>query len=111
MGNIITDLKDPNSLPDYTKNVSVLQTHISIVFVADSLKMFSLSTFLSLPGTYICQNIKNEVCSDIHQIFGRIWSYDADVILSFSEESNCVEKIKEIEKINTAFSEFLSNAA
>jgi len=35
MTNIIDDLQNPDSLPDKTKNVSVLQTHISTVFVAD----------------------------------------------------------------------------
>ncbi|MGD2125589.1 MAG: phosphotransferase [Desulfobacteraceae bacterium] len=35
MSSIIEDLLDPASLPDETKNVSVVQTHISIVFVAD----------------------------------------------------------------------------
>lgn len=35
MASIIDDLQDPALLPDGTKKVSVLQTHISIVFVAD----------------------------------------------------------------------------
>ena len=35
MSSIIDDLKNPESLPDKTEKVSVLQTHISIVFVAD----------------------------------------------------------------------------
>lgn len=35
MNTIISDLQDPGSLPDRTENVSVLQTHISVVFVAD----------------------------------------------------------------------------
>ncbi|MEA2039063.1 MAG: gluconokinase [Thermodesulfobacteriota bacterium] len=35
MTNIIDDLQNPDSLPDKTKNVSVVQTHISTVFVAD----------------------------------------------------------------------------
>ena len=35
MPSIIDDLQDPFSLPDRTRNVSVVQTHISIVFVAD----------------------------------------------------------------------------
>jgi len=35
MSSIIEDLKNPGSLPDKTDSVSVVQTHISIVFVAD----------------------------------------------------------------------------
>ncbi len=35
MGSIIEDLQIPSFLPDKTENVSVVQTHISIVFVAD----------------------------------------------------------------------------
>lgn len=35
MGSMIQDLKHPDSLPDSTKQISVVQTHISIVFVAD----------------------------------------------------------------------------
>jgi aminoglycoside phosphotransferase family enzyme len=35
MSSIIEDLKDPDSLPDKTDSVSVVQTHISIVFVGD----------------------------------------------------------------------------
>ena len=35
MTSIIADLKDPDVLPDKTGGVSVVQTHISIVFVAD----------------------------------------------------------------------------
>jgi len=35
MGAIIDDLQNPASLPDNTVGVSVVQTHISIVFVAD----------------------------------------------------------------------------
>ena len=35
MSSIIEDLQNPGSLPDKTVNVSVVQTHISIVFVAD----------------------------------------------------------------------------
>jgi aminoglycoside phosphotransferase family enzyme len=35
MSSIIHDLNDPESLPDRTETVSVIQTHISIVFVAD----------------------------------------------------------------------------
>ncbi|MCJ7776507.1 MAG: hypothetical protein MUP08_08995, partial [Desulfobulbaceae bacterium] len=35
MSSIIDDLKNTGSLPDRTDNVSVVQTHISIVFVAD----------------------------------------------------------------------------
>ncbi len=35
MPSIIHDLKNPESLPDRTETVSVVQTHISIVFVAD----------------------------------------------------------------------------
>ncbi len=35
MGLIIDDLQNPAALPDRTKTVSVVQTHISIVFVAD----------------------------------------------------------------------------
>lgn len=35
MSSIIEDLKKPDSLPDKTDSVSVVQTHISIVFVAD----------------------------------------------------------------------------
>jgi aminoglycoside phosphotransferase family enzyme len=35
MPSIIHDLNDPESLPDRTETVSVIQTHISIVFVAD----------------------------------------------------------------------------
>ena len=35
MPSIIDDLKNPLLLPDPTRNVSVVQTHISIVFVAD----------------------------------------------------------------------------
>ncbi len=33
--NIIEDLQNPDSLPDKTDSVSIVQTHISIVFVAD----------------------------------------------------------------------------
>ncbi len=36
MNSIIDDLQDPASLPDKTENVSVVQTHISVVFVGDS---------------------------------------------------------------------------
>ncbi|MCF8130308.1 MAG: gluconokinase [Deltaproteobacteria bacterium] len=36
MNQIIEDLKDPTALPENTLNVNVVQTHISIVFVADS---------------------------------------------------------------------------
>ena len=36
MPSIIDDLQDPAALPDPTENVSVVQTHISIVFVADN---------------------------------------------------------------------------
>jgi len=35
MTNIIDDLLNPEALPDETKNVSLVQTHISMVFVAD----------------------------------------------------------------------------
>lgn len=35
MNSIIDDLKNPSSLPEKTDNISVVQTHISIVFVAD----------------------------------------------------------------------------
>ena len=35
MNTIINDLQNPGSLPDRTGSVSVVQTHISIVFVAD----------------------------------------------------------------------------
>lgn len=35
MNNLILDLSNPQALPDKTEKVSVLQTHISIVFVAD----------------------------------------------------------------------------
>jgi len=35
MTSIINDLQNPDSLPDKTGSVSVVQTHISIVFVAD----------------------------------------------------------------------------
>jgi aminoglycoside phosphotransferase family enzyme len=35
MNRIIEDLQNPAALPDKTKGVSVVQTHISIVFVAD----------------------------------------------------------------------------
>ncbi len=35
MDSIIDDLQDPELLPDRTKHVSVVQTHISVVFVAD----------------------------------------------------------------------------
>ncbi len=35
MNTLIQDLSRPGALPDKTKNVSVIQTHISIVFVAD----------------------------------------------------------------------------
>ena len=35
MGSIIEDLQNPASLPDKTEGVSVVQTHISVVFVAD----------------------------------------------------------------------------
>ena len=35
MTSIIDDLQYPDSLPDKTEGVSVVQTHISIVFIAD----------------------------------------------------------------------------
>lgn len=35
MANIIDDLLNPEALPDETENVSLVQTHISMVFVAD----------------------------------------------------------------------------
>ena len=35
MASIIEDLMNPGSLPDRTQNVTVVQTHISVVFVAD----------------------------------------------------------------------------
>ncbi len=35
MSNLINDLKNPESLPDRTKRVNVIQTHISIVFLTD----------------------------------------------------------------------------
>ena len=35
MTSIIDDLQNPGSLTDRTDNVSVVQTHISIVFIAD----------------------------------------------------------------------------
>lgn len=35
MNTLIQDLSRPEALPDKTKNVAVIQTHISIVFVAD----------------------------------------------------------------------------
>ena len=35
MSSIIEDLKNPSSLPDKTEEISVVQTHISIVFIAD----------------------------------------------------------------------------
>ncbi|MCD6562128.1 MAG: phosphotransferase [Deltaproteobacteria bacterium] len=35
MSSMINDLQNPGSLPDMTENVQVIQTHISIVFVAD----------------------------------------------------------------------------
>ncbi|MGM0426506.1 MAG: phosphotransferase [Thermodesulfobacteriota bacterium] len=35
MSAIMRDLKDPNALPDETREVNVVQTHISVVFVAD----------------------------------------------------------------------------
>ena len=35
MSSIINDLQNPGFLPDSTENVSVVQTHISVVFVAD----------------------------------------------------------------------------
>ena len=36
MTSLIEDLKKPHSLPDKTHSVSVVQTHISVVFVADA---------------------------------------------------------------------------
>ena len=36
MNQIIEDLKNPTALPDHTTQVAVVQTHISVVFVADS---------------------------------------------------------------------------
>ena len=36
MKQIIEDLKKPDALPDNTGNVDVVQTHISVVFIADS---------------------------------------------------------------------------
>jgi len=36
MNDIIKDLQDPAAFPDKTESVAVLQTHISIVFVADA---------------------------------------------------------------------------
>ncbi len=36
MNRLIHDLSDPRALPDSTMHVSVVQTHISLVFVADS---------------------------------------------------------------------------
>jgi uncharacterized protein len=36
MNRLIKDLSSPNSLPDQTENVSVVQTHISVVFIADN---------------------------------------------------------------------------
>lgn len=36
MNDIIKDLQDPAALPDKTESVAVVQTHISIVFVADA---------------------------------------------------------------------------
>ncbi len=35
MGSIIDDLQNPAALPDKTESLSIVQTHISIVFVAD----------------------------------------------------------------------------
>ncbi len=35
MATLIGDLQNPNVMPDYTESVSVVQTHISIVFVTD----------------------------------------------------------------------------
>ena len=35
MGSIIEDLQNPESFPDKTKNIRVVQTHISAVFVGD----------------------------------------------------------------------------
>jgi aminoglycoside phosphotransferase family enzyme len=35
MPSIISDVQNPGSLPDKTDSISVFQTHISIVFVAD----------------------------------------------------------------------------
>jgi len=36
MNSLIHDLSDPRALPDRTRGVSVVQTHISVVFVADN---------------------------------------------------------------------------
>ncbi|EFK05605.1 conserved hypothetical protein [delta proteobacterium NaphS2] len=36
MKQIIEDLKNPNALPENTKTIDVVQTHISVVFIADS---------------------------------------------------------------------------
>ena len=35
MDTLIQDLSQPEALPDKTRNVTVIQTHISMVFVAD----------------------------------------------------------------------------
>jgi aminoglycoside phosphotransferase family enzyme len=35
MSSMVDDLSDPVSLPDRTETVSVIQTHISLVFLAD----------------------------------------------------------------------------
>ena len=35
MSSMVDDLSDPASLPDRTEKVTVIQTHISVVFLAD----------------------------------------------------------------------------
>ena len=63
MSSLIRDLSDPASLPDETKSVSVIQTHISIVIVGDEYVYkikkavhFGFLDFLSLEKrAYYCE--------------------------------------------------------
>ena len=63
ISSLIRDLSDPDSLPDPTKAISVLQTHISIVLVADAFVYkikkavdFGFLDFLTLEKrSYYCQ--------------------------------------------------------
>jgi hypothetical protein len=58
MNQIIEDLKDPTALPENTLNVNVVQTHISIVFVADSYVIKLRSRWISV--SWIFQPLKSE---------------------------------------------------
>jgi len=77
MNDIIKDLQDPAALPDKTESIAVVQTHISIVFVADAFVYkvkkpvnFGFLDFSTLEKRkYYCRReveLNRRLCKDIY---------------------------------------------